>query len=54
MRHLVTLLFFAAATVAYVSGYGPLFFGAPLSGSLLVAAGVLFEFVAWRRMAKRA
>ena len=50
MRHLVTAVLFIAAVVAYSSGYGPLFFDAPLLGSLFVAAGVLFELIAWWRV----
>ncbi|RDS81794.1 glycosyl transferase family 39 [Dyella psychrodurans] len=49
MRHLVTLLFLIAAGIAYATGIGPLFFGTPLLGSVLIAAGVVFEVVFWRR-----
>jgi hypothetical protein len=44
------MLLFIAAGFAYVGGHGPLFFGAPLIGWLLVAAGVLLEFTAWWRI----
>lgn len=49
MRHLITVLFLIAAGIAYTAGAGPLFFGAPLLGSVLIAAGVLFELMFWRR-----
>jgi hypothetical protein len=50
MRHLVTLVFFLAASVAYVFGIGPLFFGAPLVGWVLVLAGFACELVFWYRL----
>jgi hypothetical protein len=53
-RYLITALFFFTAGGAYVSGNGPLFFGAPLLGSLFVAAGVLLEITAWWRVTHHA
>jgi FtsH-binding integral membrane protein len=50
MRHLVTLGFFLAASIAYVFGIGPLFFGAPLLGWVLVLAGFACELVFWYRL----
>ncbi len=50
MRHFVTLLFLTGAILAWVAGIGPLFFGAPVVGSLLVAAAVACEFVFWWRV----
>jgi hypothetical protein len=50
MRHLITLGLFVAAGVAYFLGLGPLFFGEPLLGSVLVAAGVVFELASWHRV----
>lgn len=50
MRHLVTLGFFLAAAIAYFLGIGPLFFGAPLLGWVLVLAGLACELVFWYRL----
>ena len=47
MRHLVALLFFVAAVVAYSYGGSPMFLGVPLVGSLFLAVGVVFEIAAW-------
>ena len=47
MRHVVTLLFFVAATIAYVYGSGP---NGALLGSVLVTVGLLFEITAWWRI----
>jgi hypothetical protein len=54
MRYLITLTFLLAAVVAYFFGIGPLFFGAPLVGTVLVLAGVLFELAFWLRLFRRA
>ncbi|WP_108470785.1 glycosyl transferase family 39 [Rhodanobacter thiooxydans] len=54
MRHLITFAIFLAAVAAYALGLGPLFFGAPLVGSVLVLAGVLFELAFWLRLFRRA
>ena len=51
MRHLITLAIFLAAVAAYA--LGPLFFGAPLVGSVLVLAGVLFELAFWLRLFRK-
>jgi len=53
MRHLITLAIFLAAVAAYALGLGPLFFGAPLVGSVLVLAGVLFELAFWLRLFRK-
>jgi len=53
MRHLTTFAIFLAAVAAYVFGVGPLFFGIPLVGSVLVIAGVLLELVFWLRLLRR-
>lgn len=50
MRHLITFAIFLAAVAAYVFGVGPLFFGTPLVGTLLVLAGVLLELAFWLRV----
>ena len=52
MRHLATLGFFLGAAVAYMFGIGPLFFGAPLLGSVLVLAGIVCEVIFWRRLVR--
>lgn len=49
MRYLITFAIFLAAVAAYGFGLGPLFFGAPLLGTMLVLAGVLFELAFWLR-----
>ena len=54
MRHLITFTIFLAAVAAYALGLGPLFFGAPLVGSVLMLAGVLFELAFWLRLFRRA
>lgn len=54
MRHLITFAIFLAAVAAYALGLGPLFFGAPLVGSMLMLAGVLFELAFWLRLFRRA
>ena len=54
MRHLITFAIFLAAVAAYVFGGGPLFFGTPLVGTVLVLAGVLLELVFWLRVFRRA
>lgn len=54
MRHLITFAIFLAAVLAYVFGFGPLFFGMPLVGAVLVFAGVLFELASWLRLLRRA
>ena len=43
MHHLATLLLFVAAVLAYVAGV------TPVVGGFFIAAGVVFEFVAWWR-----
>jgi hypothetical protein len=50
MKHLISLALLLAATLAYAAGYGPLFFGAPLLGALLLLAGVALEVGFWRRL----
>ena len=50
MRHLITLCFFLAAATAYFVGVGPLFFGAPILGWVLILAGISFEIAFWRRL----
>lgn len=54
MRHLITFAILLAAVTAYVSGVGPLFFGAPLIGTALVLAGVFLELAFWLRLFRRA
>lgn len=49
MRQLITFLLLIAAVAAYTTGFGPLFFGAPLIGYVLVAAGLILEVTVWRR-----
>ncbi|EIM02145.1 glycosyl transferase family 39 [Rhodanobacter thiooxydans] len=53
MRHLITFAIFLAAITAYALGLGPLYFGAPLVGSVLLLAGVLFELAFWLRLFRR-
>jgi len=48
--HLTSLALVAAATRAYAAGYGPLFFGAPMLGALLLLGGVALEVSFWRRL----
>lgn len=50
MRHLITFLLLVAAFIAYMAGWGPLFFGAPLVGSALCAGGLILEVMFWRRV----
>ena len=50
MYRLITVLLFLAALVVTAVGFGPLFFGAPLIGVVLVAAGVACEILGWRRI----
>lgn len=49
MRHLITLFFLVAAGCVYATGIGPLFFGTPWLGALLVAMGLVLEATFWRR-----
>ncbi len=53
MRYLITFAIFLAAVAAYGLGLGPLFFGAPLLGTMLILAGVLFELAFWLRAFRR-
>jgi hypothetical protein len=53
MRHLITFAIFLAAVAAYAFGVGPLFFGTPLAGSVLVLAGVLLELAFWLRLFRK-
>jgi len=53
MRHLVTLLLLVAAVLAYAAGFGPLFFGEPLSGSVLIAIAILLECAFWWRILRK-
>ena len=53
MRHLISIAFFIVAAAAYFFSVGPLFFGTPIMGWVLVLVGVACEFVFWRRVAKR-
>jgi hypothetical protein len=39
-----------AAILVYAVSYGPLFFGAPLLGALLLLAGLALEAGFWRRL----
>lgn len=50
MRHLITVALMVAALLAYAAGLGPLFFGAPVVGSVLVLAALILEVAAWRRV----
>jgi FtsH-binding integral membrane protein len=50
LRHLVTLGLLFAAAIAYFFGIGPLFFGAPLLGWVLVLTGLVCELVFWYRL----
>jgi hypothetical protein len=50
MRHLITFAILLAAVAAYVFGIGPLFFGTPLVGTVLVLVGVFFELAFWLRV----
>jgi len=50
MRHLITLALFLGAVFAYFLGWGPLVFGAPVLGWVLVLAGLSFEIAFWRRL----
>jgi hypothetical protein len=50
MRHLATLGFLLAAAIAYFLGIGPMFFGAPLLGWILILAGFACELVFWYRL----
>ena len=43
MKHAITVLLLAAAWFVYSLGYGPLFFGAPAVGVVLVAVGLALE-----------
>jgi hypothetical protein len=56
MRHLTRFALLLAAAVAYAAGIGPLFFGEPLLGTVLVLAGAGLEIGFWRRhrVARRA
>ena len=54
MRHLITFAIFLAAVAAYAYGIGPLFFGMPLVGAVLMLAGGLFELAFWLRLLRRA
>lgn len=49
MRHLISLLLLVAAGIFYLIGMGPLFFGAPLTGSVLLAVAIALEVAFWRR-----
>ena len=50
VKHLLSLALIVSATVAYVAASGPLFFGAPLLGALLLLAGMALEVGFWRRL----
>lgn len=50
MRHLIGIAFLVVAGAAYVFGVGPLFFGAPLMGVVLLLIGAGFEIGFWRRL----
>ncbi|HUW53125.1 MAG TPA: glycosyl transferase family 39 [Rhodanobacter sp.] len=50
MRHLVTSLLLVAAVLTYAAGFGPLFFGEPLAGSMLITAAILLECAFWWRV----
>ena len=50
MKHLPSLALIVSAAVAYVVASGPLFFGAPLLGALLLLAGMALEVGFWRRL----
>jgi hypothetical protein len=50
MKHLASLALLLAATAVYVAGLGPMFFGAPLLGALLLLAGAALEAGFWRRL----
>jgi hypothetical protein len=50
MRHLITLAFFLGAAFAYFLGFGPLVFGAPVLGWVLVLAGLSIEIAFWRHL----
>lgn len=52
MYRLVTVLLFIAAAVICIVGFGPLFFGAPLIGVVLIAAGLACEVLGWRRIVR--
>ena len=50
MRQLITLALFLGAAFAYLFGLGPLVFGAPVLGWVLLLTGLAFEIAFWRRL----
>lgn len=50
VKHLLSLGLIVSATAAYIAASGPLFFGAPLLGALLLLAGMALEVGFWRRL----
>ena len=50
MHHLISIAFLVVAGAAYVFGVGPLFFGAPLVGGVLMLIGAGFAIGFWRRL----
>ena len=54
MRHLITPVLMVAAVTVAVIGMGPLFFGEPLLGYLLIAPLLVIEFKFWSRVRRPA
>jgi hypothetical protein len=49
MHHLLALALLIAAVAVQVLSYGPLFFGFPIVGAILLLCGLILESVTWIR-----
>lgn len=54
MRHLISIALLAAAIAVYSVGFGPLFFGQPILGIVMVLVGLGLEAAFWLRLRRSA
>lgn len=53
MKHLVTAALLVGAVVVYALAQGPLFFGAPVVGGLLLLCAAVLELSFWYRLRRK-
>ena len=53
MRHLITVALLVGAVIVYALAQGPLFFGAPVVGGLLLLCAAVLELSFWHRLRRK-
>lgn len=52
MRHVISIVLIVGAFLAGSTGWGPLYFGAPVIGMALLLAALGLEVLFWRRVVR--